>query len=80
MQKKFRLIWLQHLHKAAGTSIVELAKKNNEILFPQHVNGNPLNVNGNLIRLWQMKSSELLSFVDYCEKKSHFCSNRMGRT
>lgn len=68
MRNNYRLIWLQHLHKAAGTSIVELAKKNNEIFFPQHVNGNPLDQNRSLVKLWQMDQSELISFVDYCEE------------
>ena len=63
----YRLIWFQHLSKAAGTSIVELAKANGEKFYHQHSNGNPRNSDGTLVRLWDMNGSQLKAFVDGCE-------------
>ncbi len=66
-ENKYRLIWFQHFHKAAGSSIVQLAILNGEELYPQHKNGNPLNSDGHLIRLWDFTDKELGEFVDSCE-------------
>ncbi|MDJ0615333.1 MAG: hypothetical protein QNJ63_01085 [Calothrix sp. MO_192.B10] len=43
---KYRLIWFQHFHKAGGTSIVKFAQSNSEVLYPCHLNGNPLSPDG----------------------------------
>ncbi|MEM9805444.1 MAG: hypothetical protein AAF959_09190 [Cyanobacteria bacterium P01_D01_bin.56] len=64
---QYRLIWFQHFHKAAGTSIVNLAKLNQEVLYPNHDNGNPLDENGQIIPLWDYSDSELTQFIDRCE-------------
>lgn len=69
MAKNYRLIWFQHISKAAGTSIVELARANDEIFYPRHKNGNPLKSDGTLIRLWEMDASQLKGFIDHCEKE-----------
>ncbi len=65
--KNFRLIWFQHFHKAAGTSIINVAKKNNETFYPKHENGNPISKDGKLLELWNYSKSELTAFVDHCE-------------
>mgnify|MGYP001166630413 FL=1 len=64
----YRLIWFQHIHKAAGTLVVNLARANREVLYPNNANGNPLDEEGNRIELWKLNSKELLSFVDKCER------------
>jgi len=64
----YRLIWFQHIHKAAGTLVVNLALANGEILYPNNANGNPLDEEGNRIELWNFDGQELLSFVDKCER------------
>lgn len=64
----YRLIWFQHFHKAAGTSIVNLAKLNQEVLYPNHDNGNPLDENGQTIPLWNYSDSELTQFIEHCEE------------
>jgi hypothetical protein len=65
----YRLIWFQHVHKSAGTLIVNLAKKNGEVLFKNNANGNPLDDNGNRLELWNYNSKELIDFVDRCESE-----------
>jgi hypothetical protein len=67
MRKNYRLVWFQHLHKVAGSSIVRLAMANHEVLFPQHRNGNPLTGDDKLIRIWEMDPPELIKFVNRCE-------------
>ena len=64
---QYRLIWFQHFHKAAGTSIVNLAKANQEVLYPRHHNGNPLDENSQEISLWEFTDDELTQFVNHCE-------------
>ncbi len=66
---EYRLIWFQHLHKVAGTTIVELAAVNGEKLYHDHINGNPLDENGNLIELWNLNRSGLTKFIDDCERE-----------
>ena len=39
----YRLIWFQHIHKAAGTLIVNMAKANSEKMYITNNNGNPTN-------------------------------------
>ena len=65
----YRLIWFQHIHKAAGTLIVNLAKANDEILFGNNANGNPLDEKGERIELWNYNSAQLASFIDSCESE-----------
>lgn len=66
---KYRLIWFQHLHKAAGTTIVELAKNNMENFYSNHKNGNPYDENDEMIEIWKFDKNDLKSFVDDCERK-----------
>ncbi len=67
MHSGYRLIWFQHMHKAAGTSVVQLALANGEQCYPQHGNGNPTDVQGNVLPLWDMNAVQLRRFVDHCE-------------
>ena len=69
INKKYQLIWFQHFHKAAGTSIVDLARANNETFWPNHENGNPKDNNGNFIELWKYSQDKLKQFIDQCEKQ-----------
>tara|TARA_B100001564_G_scaffold282362_2_gene244863 strand:+ start:960 stop:1676 length:717 start_codon:yes stop_codon:yes gene_type:complete len=64
----YRLVWFQHLHKAAGTYVIRRAMANGETFWPNHENGNPV-TDGEVIPLWDMDSVELTSFIDECEKK-----------
>jgi len=65
----YRLIWFQHFHKSAGTLIVNLAKENDEVLFKNNANGNPLDENGKRLELWNYNSKELIDFIDQCERE-----------
>lgn len=65
----YRLIWFQHLHKAAGTLVVNLARANGEVLYPNNANGNPQDDDGNRIELWKYTAGELHSFINECEDK-----------
>ncbi|MBL8446425.1 MAG: hypothetical protein JNJ44_03315 [Zoogloeaceae bacterium] len=65
----YRLVWFQHFHKAAGTSVIEMARQNGEQFFPRHENGNPLDAAGRPIPLWQFSPDELLAFVDDCQSQ-----------
>lgn len=65
----YRLIWFQHIHKSAGTLIVNLAKENGEVLFKNNANGNPLDDNGKRLELWNYNSKQLINFVDKCERE-----------
>ena len=64
----YRLVWFQHLHKAAGTYVIRRAMANGEIFWPSHENGNPLEKN-EPIELWKMSSTELISFIDKCVER-----------
>lgn len=68
MSNDYRLIWFQHLHKSAGTLIVNMAIENNEVLYQSHGNGNPKNKDGNILPLWEYNEKELINFIDKCEK------------
>ena len=68
MSNDYRLIWFQHLHKSAGTLIVNMAIENNEVLYQSHGNGNPKNKDGNVLPLWEYNEKELINFIDKCEK------------
>ena len=63
----YRLIWFQHVHKAAGSTIVNQAIANGETLFPTHENGNPCSDDGEVIPIWDFDESKLRAFVDECE-------------
>ncbi len=65
----YRLIWFQHVHKAAGSTIVNQAIANGETLFPTHENGNPCSDDGEVIPIWDFDETKLLAFVDECESK-----------
>ena len=64
----YRLVWFQHLHKAAGTYVIRRAMANGETFWPNHENGNPVR-DGEVIPLWDMQSKDLTSFIDQCESK-----------
>ena len=64
----YRLVWFQHLHKAAGTYVIRRAMANGETFWPEHSNGNP-RTDGDLISLENMSSKQLTSFIDECEEK-----------
>ena len=65
----YRLIWFQHLHKSAGTLIVNMAIKNEEVLYQSHGNGNPKKEDGSILPLWEYNEKELINFIDKCEKE-----------
>ncbi|RJV01261.1 MAG: hypothetical protein DWC06_02820 [Candidatus Poseidoniales archaeon] len=65
---EYRLVWFQHLHKAAGTYVIRRAMANGETFWPNHENGNPVE-NGKVIDLWNKSSSEITEFVDECESR-----------
>ena len=65
--KKYRLVWFQHLHKAAGTYVVRRALTNGEKPYPLNKNGNPHDDKG-AIPLWEMTGEELTEFVDECQE------------
>jgi hypothetical protein len=69
VSKDYRLVWFQHFHKAAGSSIVKTAQVNNETPFPKHENGNPCDEIGKLIPLESYSVQQLKAFVDSCEQK-----------
>lgn len=79
MNREYRLIWFQHLRKVAGSTIVRLAEANQEVLYPQHTNGNPRCTDGKLIRIWEMDGIKLAKFVDQCEHEGiTFVSTEWG--
>lgn len=64
---RYRLVWFQHLHKAAGSSIVNQALANGEIPYPNHKNGNPCSSDGSFLPLWDYDRGSLTEFIDQCE-------------
>ncbi len=65
----YRLIWFQHFHKAAGSSIVAAAQSNNECFWPAHVNGNPLDANGEQLDLACYSAEQLSRFIKQCQQR-----------
>ena len=65
----YRLVWFQHLHKAAGTYVIRRAMANGETFWPEHKNGNPAK-NDEMIPIWDYSPEELTSFIDQCEKEN----------
>lgn len=64
----YRLVWFQHIHKAAGTLIVNMAKANNEKMYIPNNNGNPTDDNGVVLPIWEYNNFELSKFIDNCEE------------
>lgn len=74
-----KLIWFQHLHKCAGTSVVEMARVNGEVFPPLHANGNPTDTSGNLIETWNFSKQELNRYVDaLIEEGVTFVASELG--
>ena len=67
VEDDYRLIWFQHLHKSAGTLIVNMAIQNGEVLYDKHGNGNPKTEDGVVISLLEYDEKELTNFIDECE-------------
>ena len=65
----YRLVWFQHLHKAAGTYVIRRAMANGETFWPQHKNGNPAK-NDKMIPIWDYSSEELTEFIDHCQNNN----------
>jgi hypothetical protein len=65
----YRLIWFQHVHKAAGSAIINQAIANGEILYPVHENGNPCSSSQQLLPIWDYEDNELLEFIDDCQSQ-----------
>ena len=65
----YRLIWFQHVHKAAGSYIVNQAVANGEVPFPSHQNGNPCNEEGEVMPIWDLDEGGLRGFIDECQSK-----------
>ena len=65
---EYRLVWFQHLHKAAGTYVIRRAAANGEQFWPNHENGNPVS-EGKVIPLWDYDETQLISFIDECQEK-----------
>lgn len=63
----YRLVWFQHLHKAAGTYVIRRAAANGEVFWKENENGNPVR-DGKVIPLWDLSSNQLQSFIDECEE------------
>lgn len=55
-----------HFHKAAATSLVELAEANGEQLFLPHLNGNPTDKSGEYIDFDAFDPEGLHRFVSEC--------------
>jgi hypothetical protein len=65
----YRLIWFQHVHKAAGSAVINQAIANGETLYPVHENGNPCSSTRVLLPIWDYEDNELLEFIDDCQSK-----------
>ena len=63
----YRLVWFHHLHKSAGTLIVNMALGNGEVPYPSHGNGNPKSDSDELLPLWEYDEGGLRGFIDQCE-------------
>jgi hypothetical protein len=66
---EYRLVWFQHLHKVAGTSLVEQAIASGEKPYPRQINGNPMKEDGSRLELWNLDREGLKEFIDNCEKE-----------
>ena len=59
-----RLVWFMHVHKAGGTSVVGLARRNSETFWPDHRNGNPCSPDGKIHRPWELSAAGLDAYID----------------
>ena len=59
-----RLIWFMHFHKAAGSSVVELARRGGERFPDRHENGNPCDERGRADRPWELSTAGLHRYID----------------
>lgn len=66
--RNYRLIWFQHFHKAAGSSVGALARRNGETFYRRHHNGNPYDDKGHVLPLWEYGPAEMTAFIDECER------------
>jgi hypothetical protein len=58
------LTWFLHFHKAGGTSVVELARRNGEVLHDPNLNGSPLSPDRKVLRLWERSGQGLHDYLD----------------
>jgi len=58
------LTWFLHFHKAGGSSLVELARRNGETFPPLHDNGNPKDEDGKALRTWDLSAPGLDAYLD----------------
>lgn len=74
------LIWFQHMHKAAGTTIAKLAWDNRVNFYQPNYNGNPRTESGDAEILYYRFSEKLLqSFIDSCiDSKVQFIGCEWG--
>lgn len=61
-----RLIWFQHLEKAAGTTVVKLAEKNGETFFPHHHLSIPKDAQDQFVLIATLTPEEQRAFVEKC--------------
>lgn len=69
MPRAYRLIWFQHFHKAAGTTVIEHARRAGERFHERNLNGNPLGIDGKTLPLWNFGPQELCKFVESCRNE-----------
>lgn len=65
-----KILWFQHLHKCAGSSVIEGARTNGLKFYPWHANGNPKDESGKELELWNYTSAELAAFLDHVRNLS----------
>lgn len=58
------LTWFLHFHKAGGTTVVALARRNGEVLHNPNLNGCPLSADRKVLRLWERSPRGLNSYLD----------------
>jgi hypothetical protein len=58
------LTWFLHFHKAGGTSVVALARRNGEVLHEPNLNGCPLSPDRKVLRLWERSPDGLNDYLD----------------
>lgn len=65
----YRLVWFQHFHKAAGTSLVRLALANGELPIEGHSNGNLVEPGTRRsIPVWTWDADALHGLIDRFER------------
>lgn len=57
------MIYFLHIHKVAGSTFINMAENNGEILHYPNRNGNPYDQNDNVIPIWNYSYSELKEFI-----------------